>query len=89
MWEIFTLGSSPYSGMSNSKARELIDNGYRLPCPPKIPESVYQIMSKCWRYEPENRPHFDRIRQLLQERYVELKKLDIKAKSQRDLDVHL
>lgn len=27
MWEIFSKGGSPYSGMSNSQAREKIDAG--------------------------------------------------------------
>jgi serine/threonine protein kinase len=26
-WEIFALGGTPYSGLSNSKAREKIDSG--------------------------------------------------------------
>jgi hypothetical protein len=89
MWEIFTLGSTPYSGMSNSKARELIDDGYRLPCPPKAPEKVYQIMAKCWKYEPEDRPHFKEIRQSLEERYVELKQMDMKTKSEQNMKTHL
>ncbi|XP_050431767.1 tyrosine-protein kinase Fer isoform X2 [Adelges cooleyi] len=60
-WEIFARGGTPYSGLSNSKAREKIDTGYRMPAPEGTPEEVYRLMLQCWQYQPENRPHFDRI----------------------------
>lgn len=66
MWEIFSLGSVPYCGMSNAKARELIDNGYRLPCPMHTSPMIYDLMKKCWEYEPENRPNFTFIREALE-----------------------
>ncbi|CAG2118637.1 unnamed protein product, partial [Medioppia subpectinata] len=90
MWEIFTLGSTPYSGMSNAKARELIDNGYRLPCPPKAPQEIYALMTTCWDYEPENRPHFTAIRHQLEEIYVDMKNRDLKEKSDKEsVEIHL
>ncbi|XP_060837889.1 tyrosine-protein kinase Fer isoform X3 [Rhopalosiphum padi] len=60
-WEIFAKGGTPYSGLSNSKAREKIDTGYRMPAPEGTPEEIYRLMLQCWQYQPENRPHFDRI----------------------------
>ncbi|KAJ8034934.1 Tyrosine kinase receptor Cad96Ca [Holothuria leucospilota] len=33
MWEIITLGSHPYPGMSSRRVFEAIRNGYRLPQP--------------------------------------------------------
>ncbi|XP_066594621.1 tyrosine-protein kinase Fer isoform X2 [Prorops nasuta] len=61
MWEIFSKGGTPYSGMSNSQAREKIDSGYRMPAPNGTPEEIYRLMLRCWEYEPEKRPHFDQI----------------------------
>ncbi|XP_034933840.1 tyrosine-protein kinase Fer isoform X2 [Chelonus insularis] len=61
MWEIFSKGGNPYSGMSNSQAREKIDAGYRLPAPDGTPDEIYRLMLRCWEYEPEKRPHFDQI----------------------------
>ncbi|XP_054280014.1 tyrosine-protein kinase Fer isoform X5 [Macrosteles quadrilineatus] len=61
MWEIFAKGGTPYPGYSNSKAREKIDQGYRMPAPEGTPDEIYQLMLCCWEYQPENRPHFDRI----------------------------
>ncbi|XP_035776418.1 tyrosine-protein kinase Fer-like isoform X5 [Anopheles albimanus] len=61
VWEIFSRGDTPYSGMSNSMARERIDEGYRMPSPEGAPPEMYRLMLKCWSYEPESRPHFDEI----------------------------
>ncbi|XP_069675618.1 tyrosine-protein kinase Fer isoform X2 [Periplaneta americana] len=60
-WEIFSRGGTPYNGLSNSKAREKIDSGYRMPAPEGTPDEMYRLMLRCWEYEPENRPHFDQI----------------------------
>ncbi|PNF39177.1 hypothetical protein B7P43_G01337 [Cryptotermes secundus] len=60
-WEIFSHGGTPYNGLSNSKAREKIDSGYRMPAPEGTPDEMYHLMLRCWEYEPENRPHFDQI----------------------------
>ncbi|XP_067209784.1 tyrosine-protein kinase Fer isoform X2 [Linepithema humile] len=61
IWEIFSKGGNPYSGMSNSQAREKIDAGYRMPAPDGTPDEIYRLMLRCWEYEPEKRPHFDQI----------------------------
>ncbi|KAL0106639.1 hypothetical protein PUN28_015294 [Cardiocondyla obscurior] len=61
IWEIFSKGGNPYSGMSNSQAREKIDAGYRMPAPDGTPEEMYRLMLRCWDYEPEKRPHFEQI----------------------------
>ncbi|XP_026330367.1 tyrosine-protein kinase Fer isoform X2 [Hyposmocoma kahamanoa] len=61
MWEIFSKGDTPYAGMSNSRAREKIDTGYRMPAPEGCPEDVYALMLRCWEYEPDKRPHFHQI----------------------------
>ncbi|XP_064538837.1 tyrosine-protein kinase Fer isoform X3 [Drosophila montana] len=61
MWEIFSKGDTPYSGMSNSRARERIDTGYRMPTPENTPPEMYRLMLKCWAADVESRPHFDEI----------------------------
>ncbi|XP_047738091.1 tyrosine-protein kinase Fer isoform X2 [Hyalella azteca] len=60
-WEIFSGGEVPYHGYTNTKAREMIDSGYRMLAPPTTPKAMYQLMLDCWQYEPDNRPHFDAI----------------------------
>ncbi|XP_068624359.1 tyrosine-protein kinase Fer isoform X3 [Battus philenor] len=61
MWEIFSKGDTPYAGMSNSRAREKIDAGYRMPAPEGCSEDVYALMLRCWEYEAEKRPHFHQV----------------------------
>ncbi|XP_030767595.1 tyrosine-protein kinase Fer isoform X2 [Sitophilus oryzae] len=60
-WEIFSRGGTPYSGMNNSKAREKIDGGYRMPAPENTPDEMYRLMLRCWEYKPENRPNFEQV----------------------------
>jgi tyrosine-protein kinase Fer len=60
-WEIFSKGGTPYQGMTNTRARELIDSGYRMPAPDGTPDEVYQLMLRCWQYDPDDRPHFAEI----------------------------
>jgi len=60
-WEIFSKGGTPYQGMTNTRARELIDSGYRMPAPEGTPDEVYQLMLRCWQYDAEDRPHFAEI----------------------------
>lgn len=61
MWEIFSGGQQPYPGYTNSQAREKIEEGYRLPQLANQPDNVYQVMFKCWDYNPDKRPHFQEI----------------------------
>ncbi|XP_060523708.1 tyrosine-protein kinase Fer isoform X2 [Cylas formicarius] len=60
-WEIFSRGATPYSDLSNSKARLKIDEGYRMPAPENTPDEMYRLMLRCWEYKPENRPNFEQI----------------------------
>ena len=41
------IGNNCYSwlqGMTNTRARELIDSGYRMPAPEGTPDEMYQLM---------------------------------------------
>ena len=48
-------------GMTNTRAREMLDSGYRMPAPDDTPGEMYDLMLKCWNYEAEARPHFNEI----------------------------
>ncbi|CAL8138246.1 unnamed protein product [Orchesella dallaii] len=61
MFEIFSRGQTPYLGMSNTKAREMVESGYRMPAPDRTPDVIYQLMTRCWQYDPEQRPRFSEI----------------------------
>ncbi|KAM8974441.1 tyrosine-protein kinase Fes/Fps isoform 2-T2 [Pelodytes ibericus] len=65
LWEAFTLGAIPYTTMSNQQTREAIEQGTRLPVPEMCPEEIYNLMLRCWEYEPRKRPTFAVVHQEL------------------------
>lgn len=59
LWEIFSLGGTPYPGMVvDSSFYNKIKSGYRMAKPEHAPHDVYEVMMKCWNSEPEKRPSF-------------------------------
>ncbi|XP_065844331.1 uncharacterized protein [Oscarella lobularis] len=65
MWEICTLGSFPYPCVSSGNLLSHLRSGNRLTCPENCSAELYQIMSACWQADPEDRPAFGRLTQLL------------------------
>ncbi|XP_057697838.1 mast/stem cell growth factor receptor kita isoform X1 [Corythoichthys intestinalis] len=62
LWEIFSLGNSPYPGMPvDGKFYKLIKEGYRLDSPEFAPCEMYQIMRSCWEANPVQRPPFRKV----------------------------
>lgn len=47
--------------MSNIEVAEVVPNGHRMgkPINHHCPDQVYEVMCKCWQFEPNNRPTFD------------------------------
>ncbi|PRD30296.1 UNVERIFIED_CONTAM: Focal adhesion kinase 1 [Trichonephila clavipes] len=67
IWEILMFGVKPFQGVKNNDVIGRIENGERLPLPPKCPPHLYNLMSLCWSYEPSKRPSFKEIRKVLGE----------------------
>ncbi|NXL99051.1 FES kinase, partial [Tyrannus savana] len=65
LWEAFSLGAIPYANLSNQQTREAVEQGVRLDPPEQCPEEVYQLMQRCWEYDPHKRPSFSTIHQEL------------------------
>ncbi len=42
-----------------------IESGYRMPSPAGCPGEVYEIMQQCWECNPEDRPNFSTILNML------------------------
>ncbi|XP_008405694.1 mast/stem cell growth factor receptor kita isoform X2 [Poecilia reticulata] len=62
LWEIFSLGNSPYPGMPvDAKFYKQIKEGYRMDAPEFAPTDMYQIMSSCWDADPFKRPPFTKV----------------------------
>ena len=67
LYEIITYGRFPYAGMTNEEVIRKIEQGYRMPQPKECSYMYYNIMLKCWREEPENRPTFEALQWELEE----------------------
>lgn len=61
LWEIVSLGGTPYCGMSCAELYEKLPLGYRLEKPLNCDDEVYDLMRKCWREKPTERPSFAQI----------------------------
>ncbi|XP_062512469.1 fibroblast growth factor receptor 4-like [Corticium candelabrum] len=58
LWEIATLGGSPYPGIPIEQLYYLLVNGHRMSCPPNSPRRLYDVMLRCWAADPSQRPQF-------------------------------
>lgn len=72
LWELFSLGSSPYPGMPvDSKFYKMIKEGFRMLSPEHAPVEMYDIMKTCWDADPLKRPTFKQIVQLIEKQISE------------------
>ncbi|XP_047425371.1 fibroblast growth factor receptor 1-A-like isoform X2 [Mugil cephalus] len=61
LWEIFTLGGSPYPGVPVEELFKLLKEGHRMEKPSSCPQELYQMMSDCWNAVPSHRPTFQTL----------------------------
>jgi len=65
MWEIVTLGSTPYPGMGAREVMKKVRDGYRLERPAHCHPDLYQTITKCWLGDMNRRPDFSELRKEL------------------------
>ncbi|CAG06278.1 unnamed protein product, partial [Tetraodon nigroviridis] len=59
LWEIFTLGGTPYPDLPmNELFYSALKRGYRMAKPAHASDEVYEIMKRCWDETFEKRPDF-------------------------------
>ncbi|XP_028668720.2 fibroblast growth factor receptor 4 [Erpetoichthys calabaricus] len=61
MWEIFTLGGSPYPGIPVEELFKLLKEGHRMDKPSNCTHELYMLMTECWHAVPLQRPTFKRL----------------------------
>ncbi|XP_055353561.1 mast/stem cell growth factor receptor Kit-like [Paramacrobiotus metropolitanus] len=66
MWEIFSLGETPYTGSSFNTSNLLefltsLCTGMRLERPSLCPASIYSLMLSSWTTSPNQRPEFAQL----------------------------
>ncbi|XP_068448220.1 KIT proto-oncogene, receptor tyrosine kinase b [Clinocottus analis] len=62
LWEIFSLGNSPYTGMQvGSVFYRMIQDGHRMSRPEYAPVEIYDMMLSCWNHDPLKRPSFRKL----------------------------
>ncbi|KAL6254582.1 hypothetical protein P5V15_014634 [Pogonomyrmex californicus] len=65
LWEIFSMGGTPYSNLTlDSEVENAVTQGIRLPQLLDVTDPIYEVMSSCWRNDPEDRPTFDELTRL-------------------------
>ncbi|XP_049730347.1 fibroblast growth factor receptor 4 isoform X2 [Elephas maximus indicus] len=80
LWEIFTLGGSPYPGIPVEELFSLLREGHRMDRPPQCPPELYGLMRECWHAAPSQRPTFkqlvealDKVLLAVSEEYLDLR----------------
>ncbi|KFB37428.1 hypothetical protein ZHAS_00004561 [Anopheles sinensis] len=62
LWELFSLGETPYPGITNgTEMYNHLDNGNRLEKPSYCSAEMYEIMIRCWYVCAKLRPDFKQL----------------------------
>lgn len=66
LWEIYSLGETPFEGLSPVEIRDMLLQGERLGRPERCPTGVYSVMGSCWSLDPQDRPSFAQLYQRIE-----------------------
>ncbi|XP_078587764.1 uncharacterized protein LOC144868910 [Branchiostoma floridae x Branchiostoma japonicum] len=58
LYELVTLGGVPYPGMTMRQIMDKLKNGYRMERPDDCSILLYDVMKRCWKWKPVERPSF-------------------------------
>jgi len=61
VWEIYTFGQMPYHDRPNEEVLKCVKNDLRLNKPDNCPDTVLEVMEKCWEGNPLARPTFQEL----------------------------
>ncbi|XP_020617104.1 tyrosine-protein kinase receptor Tie-1-like [Orbicella faveolata] len=66
LWEILTIGGTPYPTISNHELLGALKSGYRMEKPQMCSDEMYELMRQCWTENPAERPSFTVIQEQLE-----------------------
>eukprot|EP01119_Soliformovum_irregulare_P025677 TRINITY_DN9582_c0_g1_i2.p1 TRINITY_DN9582_c0_g1~~TRINITY_DN9582_c0_g1_i2.p1 ORF type:complete len:544 (+),score=199.25 TRINITY_DN9582_c0_g1_i2:932-2563(+) len=72
LWELFSEGDKPYSGMTLRETAAFVSNGKTMDAPSDAPLSIQKAMRQCWAKEAKDRPTFSEVHSLLKTAQKEL-----------------
>ncbi|NWI95970.1 FAK2 kinase, partial [Pitta sordida] len=75
MWEILSYGKQPFFWLENKDVIGVLERGDRLPKPEFCPPVLYTLMTRCWDYDPKERPKFQDLVCSLSDIYLAEKEL--------------
>lgn len=61
LWEMVTLASQPYQGLSNEQVLKYVIDGGVMERPEGCPDRLYALMESCWQNIARRRPTFIEI----------------------------
>uniref|UniRef100_A0A4W5LHW0 non-specific protein-tyrosine kinase n=1 Tax=Hucho hucho TaxID=62062 RepID=A0A4W5LHW0_9TELE len=61
IWEILSQGQQPFFWLENRDVINQLEQGIRLPKPDNCPPALYSLMTRCWSYDPSDRPSFTEL----------------------------
>jgi receptor protein-tyrosine kinase len=65
VWELASLGITPYPTLSGREVIRGVPNGVRPEIPANCRPELYEIMTQCWHKDPRQRPSFADCRKTL------------------------
>ncbi|XP_050828126.1 protein-tyrosine kinase 2-beta isoform X4 [Serinus canaria] len=75
VWEILSFGKQPFFWLENKDVIGVLEKGDRLPKPDLCPPVLYTLMTRCWDYDPAERPRFQELVCSLSDIYLMEKEL--------------
>jgi len=77
MWEIFSFGETPYTGITNGDAQALIKKGKGPACPKTCSTEIYDaVVTPCLAHRAQDRPTFTRLVGTIEKVMNKLRKAD-------------
>ncbi|XP_033638273.1 tyrosine-protein kinase RYK-like [Asterias rubens] len=61
IWELVTLGQTPYADLDPFEMASYLKSGYRMPQPQNCPDELFSLMACCWALLPTDRPKFTQL----------------------------